>query len=278
VKRALALSPHLGDAVFSAGATLGVLAAEGWEVTLATVFTLSVPAPRGFALRCQTDQGIAAEIDYMALRRAEDRRAARVLGIERVLHLPWPEAPHRGYVTPGALFGALRAGDRVAVRMRPALAGLGRFDLVLAPLGLGGHVDHRQLLRALEGVRLGPVVRWRDLPYALRAAEGGSAVDAAGLPGARAVAVGAALPAKLAACGAYASQLGFRFGGEAAMRRTLAAHAAAEGRRAGVDGPAERFAGAEASGLDLLPALPPAQVERAVVVHPPVGVRAEQVA
>ena len=92
----LAVSPHLDDAAFSAGGTLARLAARGWQVVMATVFTASVPNPRGFALACQTDKGLAPEIDYMALRRNEDRAAAGALGIEEPVHLPFREAPHRG--------------------------------------------------------------------------------------------------------------------------------------------------------------------------------------
>ena len=57
---ALALSPHLDDAAFSCGGTLAALAAEGWEVAVATLFTASVEAPTGFALACQTDKGLPA--------------------------------------------------------------------------------------------------------------------------------------------------------------------------------------------------------------------------
>ncbi len=73
---ALALSPHLDDAVFSAGGLLASLAAQGWRVVMATTFTQSVPDPKGFALACQLDKGLGPEVDYMALRRDEDRAAA----------------------------------------------------------------------------------------------------------------------------------------------------------------------------------------------------------
>ncbi len=99
--------------------------------------------------------------------------------------------------------------------LRAALAELGAFDLVLAPTGLGGHVDHVQVLRALDGLDLGPVARWHDVPYALRLPEPppGDEVEAAPV----------ALARKLDACAAYRSQLGFQFGGEARMREALAA-------------------------------------------------------
>ncbi|MFD0936889.1 PIG-L deacetylase family protein, partial [Methylobacterium trifolii] len=109
---ALALSPHLDDAVFSCGGTLATLADAGWRVVMATLFTASVPEPRGFALACQLDKGLGPEVDYMALRRAEDLEAAGILGVATE-HLPFREAPHRGYASAQALFSETRADDAV---------------------------------------------------------------------------------------------------------------------------------------------------------------------
>lgn len=147
--KVLALSPHLDDAVFSCGATLARLAGDGAHVMLVTAFTRSMPSPDGFALTCQTDKGLAPDVDYMALRRAEDRRAAHILGVAQVLHLDLPEAPHRGYLSARELFGPLRRDDDVGVALRQRLAELGDAELVLVPRGLGDHVDHRQLVNAV---------------------------------------------------------------------------------------------------------------------------------
>lgn len=206
--KVLAVSPHLDDAVFSAGAALAALARQGADVRVVTTFTRSVPAPTGFALACQTDKGLAPDVDYMALRRAEDEAAMAALGLPAPIHLPLEEAPHRGYDSAPALFAGPRPDDAVATPLADALAPhLEDADLVLAPLGLGNHVDHVQV-RAALGVR--PFVGWHDLPYALR--EPGPAAPTEITPS----------PAKLAACAAYATQLGFQFGGEEAMRTTMA--------------------------------------------------------
>src|SRR5215212_4481765 len=84
---AVAVSPHLDDAVFSAGGTLAALAAAGWRVRVVTCFTASVADPSPFALSTQLDKGLPADVDYMALRRAEDTAALTHLGVEAV-HLP----------------------------------------------------------------------------------------------------------------------------------------------------------------------------------------------
>jgi LmbE family N-acetylglucosaminyl deacetylase len=222
--RAVAVSPHLDDAIFSAGAALARLAAAGWEVQVVTVFTASVPEPRGFALACQVDKGLGPEVDYLALRRAEDREAVRRLGLGiPPVHLPFPEAPHRGYESAPALFAAPRADDAGIVgEVRTALGLLlAGADLVLAPVGLGGHVDHLQVLAALAP--LADPVLWHDQPYALR-------LDGPPPSGWEDVAGEEARARKLDAAAAYTTQLAFQFpgqdgvpAGEPAMRRALGA-------------------------------------------------------
>ena len=214
--RVLAVSPHLDDAAFSVGGTLAALADAGHEVVVATCFTRSVPDPTGFALACQTDKGLAPDVDYMALRRAEDTAATAVVGA-RPVHLPLREAPHRGYDSAPALFAGVRADDVV---WQDVLAALEPYDadLWLGPQGLGSHVDHLQVVRAVAALRR-PTLWWRDAPYALKAPDARPSPDLpAGL-------VEVALPEDRGrrgnACACYATQLGFQFGGEEGMRAAL---------------------------------------------------------
>ncbi len=223
----MAVSPHLDDAAFSAGALLTGLAAAGARVHVVTVFTATVPDPAGFALACQTDKGLAPDVDYMAVRRAEDAAAMAALGV-RGHHLPLREAPHRGYHSAAELFGAIAPGDEdCPAAVGAALEGFldllgaehldGPVDLLLGPQGLGDHVDHRHVrtaVDALAGRRGYPLARWADTPYVLR--PGASAPTGSPRPAAR-----EELDAKVAACAAYATQLGFQFDGTAAMARAL---------------------------------------------------------
>ena len=244
---ALALSPHLDDAVFSCGATLARLAAEGWHVRVGTVFTRSVPDPAGFALECQTSKGLPPEADYMSIRRAEDAAATDALGLPPPLFGDLPEAPHRGFESAAELFDPARdPGDPAAVAgvLRGWLADV-RPDLLLTCAGLGGHVDHRLMMRAAASLPgRPPEARYFDTPYALRATPAETAA-ALGGDAAYRVDAGGFLGAKLDACAAYATQLGFQFGGEAAMRAALT-----DWTR-----PGERFAAAPGA------ALPPAFVQ-----------------
>ena len=212
----LAVSPHLDDAVFSVGASLARLVDAGHDVTVVTCFTAGVPDPTGFALACQTDKGLAPDVDYMALRRAEDRAATAVLGASPV-HLPLLEAPHRGYDSAPALFAGVHPDDVVWQDVR---AGLRSYDadLWLAPQALGAHVDHLQVVRAVAALER-PTLWWRDAPYALRAPDAPPSPD---LPSGL---VEVVLPEDRRrrgdACACYATQLGFQFGGEAGMRTAL---------------------------------------------------------
>jgi LmbE family N-acetylglucosaminyl deacetylase len=234
VPLALALSPHLDDAAFSAGGALARLARTGWSVVVATLFTASVPHPRGFALACQTDKGLAPEVDYMALRRAEDVAACAVLGaIPR--HLPLPEAPHRGYDDAAALFREPHAGDSIDHEAADAIAALLvelQPGLLLAPQAIGGHVDHVLTVRALQ--RLGPalpILWWRDFPYSIRTDTPRRPYEAffAALPE---LALPAEECARHRACAAYVTQLSYQFGGAEGLARAMAAVGRTERMRA----------------------------------------------
>lgn len=241
MRTALVISPHLDDAAFSCGGTMALLADAGWRVVMATAFTRSVHPAAGFALACQLDKGLGADVDYMALRRGEDADAAGLLGAEpRFLDLP--EAPHRGYDSAAALFGPARDDDDVwralAAQIGELVEAL-RPALVLGPQGLGEHVDHRQVIRALlHAVDGPPLAFFRDTPYAIRNPD--ASRDAA-LPqlDEAVVDIEAALARKVAASCAYGSQVGFQFGGAEAAGEALRRFALQEGGGRA----AERFLG-----------------------------------
>lgn len=217
MRRVLAVSPHLDDAVFSAGGTLARHAAAGDRVTVLTCFTGNVERPTGFALACQLDKGLSPDIDYMALRRAEDEAACRAIGAAAV-HLTFLEAPHRGYDSAAALFGARRDDDRpddLAEELRRQIAHL-EPDLIYGPYGIGNHVDHlfvRDALSAAMGDA--PVILWEDFPYAMRAKNAPADIVRSQLGPAEA-------KAKLTGVLAYGSQLGFQFGSPGEAAKTLA--------------------------------------------------------
>jgi LmbE family N-acetylglucosaminyl deacetylase len=229
---ALFLSPHLDDVVFSCGGLAAILAGRGWRTVIATAFTRSVVPAAGFALACQLDKGLPPEVDYMALRRAEDEAAARILAVTDTRWLDLLEAPHRGYGSAPELFGAIRPDDGIAPALDAAFDALGeelRPALVLAPQGLGNHVDHQQVIAA--ALRCFPAERiafYRDTPYAIRqpAAPPHPSVPV-GTPST--LPIGAVLDRKIAAAQAYTTQIGFQFGGPAPLATSLRGFALREG-------------------------------------------------
>ena len=235
---ALFLSPHLDDVAFSCGGLLAQLGDAGWRTVMVTAFTATVLPATGFALACQTDKGLEPEVDYMALRRAEDRVAADILGVSDLRWLGLPEAPHRGYGSaPALLAGQLSA---LVDELRP--------DIVLAPQGLGNHVDHRQMIRAVLNVAPQYLAFYRDTPYAIRNPDAVPHVDRSDL---RECALGITdgLERRIAASCGYASQVGFQFGGPAPLAAALREFALREGQGR----PAERFLAVAELAMDLLP-------------------------
>ena len=249
---ALFLSPHLDDVAFSCGGTLLRLADDpSWRVALCTVFTASVADPQDFALRCQTDKGIAAGVDYMALRRAEDEAYAKSASVDDARHWVYREAPHRGYGSPADLFAGVHDGDDVWQGLGDDLAALDdelRPDLVFAPQGLGNHVDHLQTIRAtLAAWPIERVLWYRDTPYAIREPEARPAgllrLEEELFP-CRVPLSSVVLDRKITGCSLYASQIGFQFGGPAAVREKLTAfHAREAGAFPGSMPYAETFLG-----------------------------------
>lgn len=240
--RALFLSPHLDDVAFSCAVALHGRLRAGWNVDFVTVFTRSVASPTGFALACQTDKGLAPELDYMQLRRAEDEEFGRIFGVSPT-HWPLEEAPHRGYESAPALFGEAREDDDIWRPIAEALRVLPAPDEVYAPQGLGNHIDHRQVIRAVNEAGFAPRTRWyRDTPYAIREPEArASSLLPSGL-GEDFVAFDEdELIPKVRGCCAYASQIGFQFGGASQVARKLRDFHQSEARLAGCDGFAERF-------------------------------------
>lgn len=184
----IVLAPHLDDAVLSCGALI-THAASRTAVTVTTFFTEGAQGPYTLSARRYLRQvgERSAEALYQQ-RRDEDRAALEPLGITCVhagltealfrrrpvsrsrsgLARVLPELAHaypsfRAHVTSGQLAaadaGTLREAS--AVIQRAAEPGP---HLVLAPLGVGGHVDHVLVRTAAESSGL-PVVYYSDFPY-----------------------------------------------------------------------------------------------------------------
>ncbi len=183
----IVLAPHLGDAVLSCGALM-TYAVGRTQVTVVTFFTEAGQAPYTWSARRYLRR--AGERDAEAVyqrRRTQDRAALEPLGITCV-HAGLTEAPfrrrpaslsrsplarlrpefahiypfYRAHVTSGHIVAADAGTLREVREIIHRVAG-SDLHLVLAPLGVGGHVDH--LLVRNAAVSSGaPVAFYREFP------------------------------------------------------------------------------------------------------------------
>ncbi len=91
-------------------------------------------------------------------------------------------------------------------------------DLLLAPQGVGGHVDHVQLSGDARARSVLPVLWWRDFPYTVRHPDPKEPFprDLRGAPTRRRAPVAGGRGGQARGLRGYASQIGFQFGGPAA--------------------------------------------------------------
>ena len=230
----LVLSPHLDDAALSVGGTLARLAAGGETVCVVTAFAGDEPQPAPSPLGAGMVRGWGFPPGRaMAGRRAEDAEACRALGLAAPHHLGHREAIHRCdgvgrplYPTLAALFGEPAEADGALLDGLVAeLRGLPPAAHVLAPLGVGGHVDHRLLRAAAERAFGAGLLYFEEYPYSR---DGAAAVEPAlGTLGGWRHQLVALAPAdvgrKAAAIAAYRSQVRHLFRGD--VGREVAAQA-----------------------------------------------------
>lgn len=182
------VSPHPDDAVLSCGALMSH-AVGRTHVTVVTLFTEAGPPPYTLSARRYLHQVGARDAETLyRQRRAEDRAVLEPMGIENV-HTGLTDAQFRRRPHPGqpsgcarllpevthiypvyrlhVVSGRIAAADAGTLRQaresiqRAARAGQA---LVVAPLGVGRHVDHVLARTAAERSGV-PVAYYSDFPY-----------------------------------------------------------------------------------------------------------------
>ncbi|HUI88300.1 MAG TPA: PIG-L family deacetylase [Anaerolineales bacterium] len=168
------LSPHLDDAVLSAGGLIFDQARAGHSVE---IWTFMCGYPDGieltdFAKRLHTLWGTTTTEETIRIRRAEDQRAAARVGAKAV-HFDFLDCIYRRgkdgqFLYPDSIFhfNPVEA-DLPAQIAQTIVAWLRPDDIVVVQLGVGGHVDHVIVRRAAEMLRC-PLLYDADIPYLFR--------------------------------------------------------------------------------------------------------------
>jgi len=225
------ISPHLDDAVLSAGGLIHDQARAGTDVEIWTLVCGFPPEgePGPFAQVLHFQWGFASAQETVRARRAEDERAASIVGAKTV-HFDFPDCIYRR----GAYRGELLYPLDVFVTPHPAEADLpGQMaaalasrltaeDVLVCPLTVGGHADHVLVRRAVE--RLGrPLWYYADVPYVLDHPEALAPLVNGGRPEVWNVS-SAGLAAWQEGITAYASQISTLFPSLETMRTSIAAY------------------------------------------------------
>jgi LmbE family N-acetylglucosaminyl deacetylase len=186
----LFISPHLDDAVFSCGGYIGKLRALGFPVSVLTLFSGSPTDKLSLLARAlHVDWNLPR--DAAAIRREEDRQALAMLGAEAV-HAGFLDCIYRRdrmsgkpvYTRLGQILGQetveeTQLVEEIAQYLEKILQE-GAYQHTLAPLELGGHVDHLITHAAARMAQSRyPQTRfysYEDLPYAIKDAPKGNRV------------------------------------------------------------------------------------------------------
>ncbi len=227
------LSPHLDDAVFSCGGFIYQQVHQGSRVEIWTICAGDAP-PEGelpsFA-RSLHDRWQAGG-NPAAARRQEDLLACGLVGAVPVHH-DLPDCIYRRLPDGSPLIlneadlfqplppSELQTAQSLADELRRQLPDAA---ILISPLGLGGHIDHRLVRHAAE-VLGRPLLYYADFPYALR-----QPPNLAGLAAAIHADLSAeALTAWQDGIAAYGSQLSSFWPTPEAMRAAVSGYAASGG-------------------------------------------------
>jgi len=169
------ISPHLDDAVLSAGGLIHEQVRAGMEVEIWTILCGFPPNEElsPFAQMLHQEWGIPAATDLINTRRAEDINAAKILGAKTV-HFDYLDCIYRRGKNGDWLYSdvfvplheeeadlAAQIAESISARLKPG-------DKLVCQLSIGSHVDHVLVRRAVE-LLARPLFYDADIPYLFNA-------------------------------------------------------------------------------------------------------------
>ena len=166
------LSPHLDDAAYSCGGLIWELTNSGQQVEIWTLFA-GDPDPDSLSnLAKALHASWGLDENAYQVRREEDLAACRILGAQP-RHFDYLDCIYRQdqsgnhlYPSPEAIFAGLDASeenliDRIGAEIE---ADLPAGAQIVAPLGIGNHVDHEIVRKAASRLQAAPIY-YQDFPY-----------------------------------------------------------------------------------------------------------------
>jgi LmbE family N-acetylglucosaminyl deacetylase len=169
------ISPHLDDAVLSAGGLIYEQTRAGADVEIWTFMCGFPPNDElsPFAQVLHYQWGIPAAADVVTARRAEDVKAAGIVGA-KTFHFDYLDCIYRRGKNGEWLYSDVfippledevdlpaRIADSISARLKPT-------DQLVCQFGLGSHVDHVLVRRAVELLQR-PLLYDVDIPYLFNA-------------------------------------------------------------------------------------------------------------
>ena len=165
------ISPHLYDAVLSAGGLIYEQTRAGMEVEIWTFMCGFPPNDQlsPFAEILHHQWGIPATADVVTARRAEDVKAAGIVGA-KAIHFDYLDCIYRREKNGDWLYSDVylpphedeedlpaRIAESISARLKPD-------DKLVCQLALGSHLDHILVRRAVELLKR-PILYNVDIPY-----------------------------------------------------------------------------------------------------------------
>lgn len=169
-------SPHLDDVALSCGGIVHSLIRQGNSALIWTIFAGDSPEDNFFPFAQSLHDRWQLSTDPIKIRRLEDENAMQELGVE-FLHSDFADCIYRKNADGSALVN--KEGDLyqeisgnqteiVASLIHKAKNILSPMDIVVGPLGIGNHIDHRITRKMLEKLEFPRKMYYPDYPYVAR--------------------------------------------------------------------------------------------------------------
>ncbi len=169
------LSPHLDDIALSSGGQVYMQSTGGSSVLIVTVMAGDPPDQAKSDFIEALHNRWRLQVDVAAMRRAEDAEACRILGAD-YLHLGVPDCIYRSHAQTNEvlynsnedIFGSIHPSElELADAISERLRRLPPHKRLVAPLGVGNHVDHQITRLAAERLNNGELLYYEEYPYVL---------------------------------------------------------------------------------------------------------------